>query len=218
MRIMLVEDDKPLGNAVKQALNDASYAVDWVQDGVTALNSIKIEEYSLILLDLGLPKKDGLEVLSELRKDKNKLPVIIITARDAIEDRVRGLDYGADDYLVKPFSTEELHARIRAVIRRNHGVADPVLSNNNIQLNPATREVSREGQTIQLTAKEYALLHALMLRPGIILSRESLEESIYGWNEEVASNTIEFNIHALRKKLGKDAIRNVRGMGWMVSK
>lgn len=215
---MLVEDDKPLGNAVKQALNDASYAVDWVQDGVTALNSIKIEEYSLILLDLGLPKKDGLEVLSELRKDKNKLPVIIITARDAIEDRVRGLDYGADDYLVKPFSTEELHARIRAVIRRNHGVADPVLSNNNIQLNPATREVSREGQTIQLTAKEYALLHALMLRPGIILSRESLEESIYGWNEEVASNTIEFNIHALRKKLGKDAIRNVRGMGWMVSK
>lgn len=218
MRIMLVEDDKPFGNAVKQALNDASYAVDWVQDGVTALNSIKIEEYSLILLDLGLPKKDGLEVLSELRKDKSKLPVIIITARDAIEDRVRGLDYGADDYLVKPFSTEELHARIRAVIRRNHGVADPVLSNDIIELNPASREVSRDGQIVQLTAREYALLHALMLRPGIILSKENLEESIYGWNEEVASNTIEFNIHALRKKLGKDAIKNVRGMGWMVSK
>lgn len=218
MRIMLVEDDKPFGNAVKQALNDASYAVDWVQDGVTALNSIKIEEYSLILLDLGLPKKDGLEVLSELRKDKSKLPVIIITARDAIEDRVRGLDYGADDYLVKPFSTEELHARIRAVIRRNHGVADPVLSNGIIELNPASREVSRDGQIVQLTAREYALLHALMLRPGIILSKENLEESIYGWNEEVASNTIEFNIHALRKKLGKDAIKNVRGMGWMVSK
>lgn len=215
---MLVEDDAPLGNAVKLALHDASYAVDWVQDGESALRAIELEEYALILLDLGLPKKDGLEVLRELRKDKNKLPVIIITARDAVEDRIRGLDYGADDYLVKPFSIDELHARIRAVIRRNHGVADPVLSNNIITLNPVNREVSRNDQTFQLTAKEYALLHALMLRPGAILSREKLEESIYGWNEEVASNAIEFIIHALRKKLGKDVIKNVRGMGWMVSK
>ncbi|APR66994.1 MAG: DNA-binding response regulator [Thalassobium sp.] len=218
MRIMLVEDDAPLGNAVKLALHDASYAVDWVQDGESALRAIELEEYALILLDLGLPKKDGLEVLRELRKDKNKLPVIIITARDAVEDRIRGLDYGADDYLVKPFSIDELHARIRAVIRRNHGVADPVLSNNIITLNPVNREVSRNDQTFQLTAKEYALLHALMLRLGAILSREKLEESIYGWNEEVASNAIEFIIHALRKKLGKDVIKNVRGMGWMVSK
>ncbi|CUS41331.1 MULTISPECIES: response regulator [Gammaproteobacteria] len=215
---MLVEDDAPLGNAVKLALHDASYAVDWVQDGESALRAIELEEYALILLDLGLPKKDGLEVLRELRKDKNKLPVIIITARDAVEDRIRGLDYGADDYLVKPFSIDELHARIRAVIRRNHGVADPVLSNNIITLNPVNREVSRNDQTFQLTAKEYALLHALMLRLGAILSREKLEESIYGWNEEVASNAIEFIIHALRKKLGKDVIKNVRGMGWMVSK
>ena len=215
---MLVEDDEPIGNAVKLALHDASYAVDWVQDGESALHAIKIEEYSLILLDLGLPKKDGLDVLRELRKAKIKLPVIIITARDAIEDRIRGLDYGADDYLVKPFSIDELHARIRAVVRRNHGVADPILSNNVIALNPANREVSSEGEVFQLTAREYALLHTLMLRPGAILSREKLEESIYGWNEEVASNAIEFNIHALRKKLGKDAIKNVRGMGWMVSK
>lgn len=182
------------------------------------IETAELEEYALILLDLGLPKKDGLEVLRELRKDKNKLPVIIITARDAVEDRIRGLDYGADDYLVKPFSIDELHARIRAVIRRNHGVADPVLSNNIITLNPVNREVSRNDQTFQLTAKEYALLHALMLRLGAILSREKLEESIYGWNEEVASNAIEFIIHALRKKLGKDVIKNVRGMGWMVSK
>ena len=215
---MLVEDDRPLGDAVKLALHDASYAVDWVQDGESALHSINIEEYSLILLDLGLPKKDGLDVLRELRKHKNKLPVIIITARDAVEDRIRGLDYGADDYLVKPFSIDELHARIRAVIRRNHGLADPVLRNNLIELNPANGEVSRHGQIFQLTSREYALLHALMLRPGAILSREKLEENIYGWNEEVASNAIEFNIHALRKKLGKDVIKNVRGMGWMVSK
>ena len=215
---MLVEDDAPLGNAVKLALHDASYAVDWVQDGESALRAIELEEYALILLDLGLPKKDGLDVLRELRKDKNKLPVIIITARDAVEDRIRGLDYGADDYLVKPFSIDELHARIRAVIRRNHGVADPVLSNNIITLNPVNREVSRNDQSFQLTAKEYALLHALMLRLGAILSREKLEESIYGWNEEVASDAIEFIIHALRKKLGKDVIKNVRGMGWMVTK
>ena len=218
MRILLVEDDELIGNAVKQALNDASYAVDWVQDGVTALTSIKTEDYSLVLLDLGLPRKGGLEVLRELRSGKNTLPVIIITARDAVEDRIRGLDYGADDYLVKPFSIDELHARIRAVVRRNHGVANPVLSNVILELNPATREVSRDGHSYQLSAREYALLHALMLRPGSILSRDNLEQGIYGWNEEVASNAIEFIIHALRKKLGNDAIKNVRGMGWMVSK
>ncbi|GAA0402133.1 response regulator transcription factor [Cocleimonas flava] len=217
MRILLVEDDESIGNAIKQALNDASYAVNWVKDGITALSSLNTEEYSLVLLDLGLPGKNGLEVLHELRKTKS-LPVIVITARDAVEDRIQGLDLGADDYLVKPFSIDELHARMRAVVRRNHGVATPILSNSLLELDPATREVSRDGESFPLSAREYALLQTLMLRPGTIFSRDNLEESIYGWNEEVASNAIEFIIHALRKKLGKDAIKNIRGMGWMVSK
>ena len=217
MRILLVEDDELIGNAVKQALNDVGSAVNWVQDGVSALASIKTEDYSLVLLDLGLPKKNGLEVLQELRQQHN-IPVIIITARDSIEDRIKGLDLGADDYIVKPFSIDELHARIRAVVRRKNGVATPILSNTIMQLNPATCEVVRDKQSHPLSAKEYALLQTLMLRPGTLFSRDRLEESIYGWNEEVASNAIEFIIHALRKKLGKDAIKNIRGMGWMVSK
>lgn len=217
MRILLVEDDESIGNAIKQALNDSAYAVNWVQDGITALSSLMTEDYSLVLLDLGLPGKNGLEVLHELRKTKS-LPVIIITARDAVEDRIQGLDLGADDYLVKPFSIDELHARMRAVVRRNHGVANPIISNSLLELDPATRQVSRDGESYPLSAREYALLQTLMLRPGTIFSRDNLEESIYGWNEEVASNAIEFIIHALRKKLGKDAIKNVRGMGWMVSK
>ena len=217
MRILIVEDDELIGNAVKLALTDAGSAVNWVQDGVSALTSIKTEEYALVLLDLGLPKKDGLEVLQEIRQNYS-LPVIIITARDSIEDRIKGLDLGADDYLVKPFSIDELHARIRAVVRRNNGVANPILSNSVMQLNPASCEVVRDEQTHELSAREYALLHSLMLRPGTIFSRDNLEENIYGWNEEVASNAIEFIIHALRKKLGKDAIKNIRGMGWMVSK
>jgi two-component system OmpR family response regulator len=218
MRILLVEDDNLIGSAVEQALRDAAYAVDWVRDGATALSVAKTEEYSLILLDLGLPKKDGVEVLRELRRGKHSVPVIIITARDAVEDRIKGLDLGADDYLVKPFSISELLARIRAIVRRKHGVVDPILYSSVLSLNPANREVTREQQTETLSAREYALLHALMLRPGSILSRDELEEQIYGWNEEVASNAIEFIIHGLRRKLGKDAIKNVRGLGWMVNK
>jgi len=218
MRILLVEDDELIGKAVKQALNDASFAVDWVRDGLTASSSIDLEEYALVLLDLGLPHKDGLDVLKDIRSGKKQMPVIILTARDSIEDRIKGLDLGADDYLVKPFSIDELHARIRAVVRRNNGVADPLMSSSILELNPSTREVIRDKQSHVLSAREYALLHALMLRPGAILSREQLEESLYGWNEEVASNAIEFLIHSLRKKLGKDAIKNIRGMGWMVSK
>ena len=218
MRILLVEDDELIGKAVKQALNDTSNAVDWVQDGATASSSIELEDYSLVLLDLGLPKKDGLDVLKDIRSAKKDMPVIILTARDSVEDRIKGLDLGADDYLVKPFSIDELHARMRAVVRRNNGIANPVLSNSIMALNPSTREAIRDNQTYTLSAKEYALLHVLMLRPGNIFSRDQLEESLYGWNEEVASNAIEFLIHALRKKLGKDAIKNIRGMGWMVSK
>tara|TARA_R110001583_G_scaffold52009_1_gene161810 strand:+ start:9204 stop:9860 length:657 start_codon:yes stop_codon:yes gene_type:complete len=218
MRLLLVEDDNLLGEAIRQALHDAAYAIDWVQDGSTALSTIKTQDYALVLLDLGLPQKDGIEVLSELRKAKNAVPIIIITARDAVEDRIKGLDYGADDYLVKPFLINELQARIRAVVRRNQGVADPILSNENLELNPVTREVKINNQTHLLSAREYAVLHALMLRPGTILSRDELEDRIYGWNEEVASNAIEFIIHGLRKKMGKEAIKNVRGLGWMVGK
>lgn len=218
MRILLVEDDPLIGQAIEQALQDAALTVNWVQDGETALSALKTEDYSLLLLDLGLPKKDGFDVLRLLRHNKHPVPVIIITARDAVEDRIKGLDYGADDYLVKPFSIDELQARIRAVIRRNHGNATPLLGNDTLTLDPASREVSRDSTVYTLSSREYALLHALMLRPGSILSRAELEERIYGWNEEVASNAIEFIIHGLRKKLGKDAIKNIRGLGWMVGK
>ena len=218
MRILLVEDDELIGNAVKQAFHSGATALDWVLDGDTALLSLSLEEYSLVLLDLGLPNKNGLEVLQELRKSKKKVPVIIITARDSMEDRIKGLDSGADDYLVKPFFMEELHARIRAVIRRNNGIAEAILSNSYLELNPSTSEVKREDQIFKLSAREFALLQLLMLKPGTIFSRRKLEESIYGWNEEVASNAIEFIIHGLRKKLGKEAIKNVRGVGWMVNK
>jgi two-component system OmpR family response regulator len=218
MRLLLVEDDFLLGEAMQQALHDAAYAVDWVRDGNTAMSTIKVHDYALILLDLGLPQKDGIQVLSELRKVKNAVPVIIITARDSVEDRIKGLDQGADDYLIKPFLVDELKARIRAVVRRHQGVADPILSNGVLELNPTTREVNNNNKTQLLSAREYAILHALMLRPGAILSRDDLEERIYGWNEEVASNAVEFIIHGLRKKVGKQAIKNVRGMGWMVSK
>ncbi len=218
MRILLVEDDRLVGEAVQQALRDAAYASDWVQDGETALSALTTQAYGLMLLDLGLPRKDGFEVLQETRKGQHTLPVIIMTARDAVADQVRGLDAGADDYLVKPFSIQALLARIRAVIRRQQGLANPLLSNGVLELDPATREVSAADQTFQLSAREYALLYALMLRPGAILSRAELEERIYGWNEEVESNAVEFLIHSLRKKLGSDAIKNVRGVGWMVAK
>ena len=218
MRILLVEDDELIGQAVKDALNEASLAVDWLQDGELVPSSLIDEYYSLVLLDLGLPRKSGLEILEEIRNSNKDVPVIIITARDSIEDKIIGLDKGADDYLVKPFSIGELHARIRAVVRRNKGIANPIISNSCLELNPSTCEVSRDNQIVALSAREFSLLHALMLRPGTIFSRDNLEESIYGWNEEVASNAIEFIIHAIRKKIGKDAIKNIRGLGWMVSK
>ncbi len=218
MRILLVEDDELIGYAVERALKDDGHAVDWVRDGESALSSLYLEAYSLVLLDLGLPIKDGLEVLETMRKAKKIMPVIILTARDSIEDRIKGLDLGADDYLVKPFSIDELHARIRAVVRRNQGAADPVLKSALLQLNTTTKEVEVADEVFSLSAKEYALLHALMANPGAILSKQSLEDALYGWNEEVASNAVEFIIHGLRKKLGKAAIKNVRGMGWLVTK
>ncbi len=218
MRILLVEDDQLIGGAIQNALHDHAYALDWVMDGCTALSTIQVQAYGLILLDLGLPSKDGFEVLRTLRQKGQTTPVIIITARDSLGERIQGLDLGSDDYLVKPFSISELLARMRAVTRRYYGVAKSVLSNGVIILDPVIREVLRDPCNIALSAREYALLHALLLRPGAILSRSDLEDKIYGWNEEVESNAVEFLIYSLRKKLGKDAIKNIRGLGWMVAK
>ncbi len=218
MRVLLVEDDRMIGEVVAQSLKEASYAVDWVRDGQTALNTLSTQVYDIVLLDLGLPKRDGLEVLRGVRDKHNPVPVLVITARDTLDDRIRGLDSGADDYVLKPFEMTELLARMRAVTRRKGGVAGPVLSNGVITLDPATREVNLNGDTIALSGREFSLLMALMVRPGAILSRSDLEDRIYGWNEEVESNAVEFLIHALRKKLGAKAIQNVRGIGWMVSK
>ncbi|MBU2786028.1 response regulator transcription factor [Acidithiobacillus ferriphilus] len=218
MRMLLVEDDRMIGEAITVALQDAAYAVDWVRDGETALRAIGNQEHQAVLLDLGLPKLDGRDLLRKLRATGNTLPVIIITARDALADRVDGLDLGADDYLVKPFEMDELLARLRAIIRRQGGQATPVLSNGLLQLNLSTREVQHGDAQVLLTAREFALLQALLLRPGTILSRAQLEERLYGWNEAVESNTIDFLIHGIRKKLGAKAIKNVRGAGWMVAR
>jgi two-component system, OmpR family, response regulator len=218
MRVLLVEDDRMIGEAVAQALKDSAYAVDWVTDGQTAIEAAIVEPYDLVLLDLGLPNPNGLEVLREFRKSQPPLPVIIVTARDGLEDRIRGLDLGADDYVVKPFEIRELLARMRAVRRRRESGVSPILSNGTVSLGPATHEASHAGAHARLTAREFALLQALLSRPGTILSRSELEQQIYGWNEEVESNAVEFLIHAVRKKIGATAIRNVRGVGWMVDR
>jgi len=218
MRVLLIEDDRMVGAAVKQALKDAAYAVDWVTDGETAIRAAEDEAYEVALLDLGLPLADGWEVLRRIRALRRKLPIIIVTARDGVDNRIDGLDLGADDYLVKPFEIRELLARMRAVLRRQGSGSSPVLSNGKIQLDPSTREASFLGGTSLLTAREFALLSALLTSPGRILSRGELERQMYGWNEEVESNAIEFLIHTIRKKLGATAIRNVRGVGWMVDR
>ncbi len=218
MRILLVEDDRMIGEAVAVALKDAAYAVDWVHDGAEANRVLEQGEHQAVLLDLGLPRRDGLEVLRRMRQAGNNVPVIVITARDSVEDRIKGLDYGADDYLVKPFDVNELLARLRAVARRRGGQAAPLLSNGLVSLDPATRE-ARCGDVVEsLSAREFALLQALLLRPGAILTRAELEERIYGWNEEVESNAVDFLIHGVRRKLGAEVIKNVRGAGWMVAK
>jgi len=218
MRVLLIEDDKMVRAAVAQALRDAAYAVDWVTDGETAIHAAENEAYEVALLDLGLPVADGREVLRRIRSLGRKLPIIIVTARDGVDDRIDGLDLGADDYLVKPFEIRELLARMRAVLRREGSGSPALLSNGNLCLDPATREAQFSGETALLTAREFALLQALLTRPGTILSRSELERQIYGWNEEVESNAIEFLIHTIRKKLGATAIRNVRGVGWMVDR
>jgi two-component system OmpR family response regulator len=219
MRVLLVEDDAMIGEAIQDALKDASYAADWVKNGLTALTILGSQHYDLVLLDLGLPGKDGLEVLTSIRARDNAVPLLIITARDGLDDRLRGLDGGADDYVLKPFEMAELLARMRAVLRRKGGNATPLLSNGVVSLDPATREAAiNDGALVQLSSREFALLQVLLTRPGAILSRSDLENRIYGWGEEVESNAVEFLIHALRRKLGSEVIKNVRGVGWMVSK
>jgi two-component system OmpR family response regulator len=218
MRILLVEDDPMIGDAVSTALKDAAYAVDWVTDGNAAAHTLELGDHEVLLLDLGLPGKDGLEVLRHLRRSGSSLPVIIITARDEVASRIEGLDLGADDYVVKPFDVQELLARIRAVIRRQDGNASPVMSNGIVSLDPGTHQAIVGETQILLSAREFALLQALLLRPGTILSRSELEERLYGWNEEIESNAIDFLIHGVRKKLGSGIIKNVRGAGWMVEK
>ncbi|MBW8067927.1 response regulator [Ferrovum sp.] len=218
MRILLVEDDDMIAEAVTLALRDHAYAVDRIANGLAVSGTLQDSDYQAVLLDLGLPGRDGLEVLRRLRLAGQRLPVIIITARDAVEDRIAGLDYGADDYLIKPFDLNELLARLRAVIRRQGGQASPLLTNGDVTLDPATREAGRGSVRVVLSAREFALLQALLLNPGHILTRHELEERIYGWNEEVESNAVDFLIHGVRRKLGAEVIRNVRGTGWRVER
>jgi two-component system response regulator QseB len=218
MRILLVEDDLMVGEAARKGLRQDGFAVDWVQDGVAAELALRQEDYALVLLDLGLPQKSGLTVLQELRAAGNKVPVLIVTARDAIADRVAGLDAGADDYLIKPYDLEELSARMRALLRRQSGRADSLIEVRDVSLNPATREVLLQGRPVAFSAREFTLLQAFLDRPGVVLSRAQLEEKLYGWDDSVDSNAIEVHIHALRKKLGSDFIKNVRGIGYLVPK
>lgn len=216
MRLLLVEDDAMIGEAVLNALRAAHYAVDWVRDGAMADTALRSEEYDLVLLDLGLPKRDGLEVLRQLRARRNTTPVLVATARDAVGDRIAGLDAGADDYVLKPYDIDELLARARALIRRSAGRAEPAFEHRGVSLNPATREASLNGEPVSLSAREWAVLEPLLARPGMLLSRAQLEEKLFSWKDDVSSNAVEVYIHGVRKKLGNDIIQTVRGLGYLV--
>jgi two-component system response regulator QseB len=218
MRILLAEDDQMIGAAVRDALLQDGYVVDWLRDGQRADAALAAGQYDLVLLDLGLPGKDGLAILRALRTRHQAMPVIVITARDAVESRIAGLDAGADDYIVKPFDLDELAARIRSALRRSAGRPEPDLALGDISVDLARRTVLRHDEAVTLSAREYAIVEALALRPGAILSRGQLEQRMYGWGEEVDSNAVEVHIHAIRKKLGADFIRNVRGVGYYVPK
>ncbi|KQP49098.1 response regulator [Pseudorhodoferax sp. Leaf274] len=217
MRVLLVEDDEMIGQSLREALTRQGWSVDWVKDGLLAQSALADGGYACVLLDLGLPQRDGVEVLRRARAAGETTPVLVLTARDGLDDRVDGLDLGADDYLVKPYELRELLARMRAVIRRRDGAAQSLIGEEGVlQLDLGTREVLVGGVRSQLSAREFALLHALMERSGAILSREQLENRIYGWGEEVSSNAVDVLIHGMRRKLGPDTIRNVRGLGWRV--
>lgn len=218
MRLLLVEDDTMIGEVVLDLLRAEGYAVDWVRDGDMADTALQTQGYDLVLLDLGLPRRDGMAVLRAMRLRKQDTPVLIATARDAKEQRIAGLDAGADDYVLKPYDLDELLARIRALLRRAGGRPEPVFEHGGVSINPLTREVLRDGAPVSLSGREWAVLEALIARPGIVLSRAQLEEKLYSWKDEVSSNAVEVYIHGLRKKLGSELIHNVRGLGYMVPK
>lgn len=218
MRVLLVEDDELLGDAVKAGLTQFGYVVDWLKDGESARQILKSEKFELIILDLGLPKLSGLGFLQAIRQEGNATPVIILTARDSIEDRVKGLDSGADDYLTKPFDLDELSARIRALVRRSTGRADAILQYRNVKLDPAAHSVYVDDVLVNVPRREFALLQKLLENNGQVLSREQLMQSIYSWDEDVDSNALEVHIHNLRKKLNANYIRTIRGVGYMVEK
>ena len=217
MRLLFIEDDVMIGDSVSKGLQPDGFTVDTVADGEAGLLALKNHCYDLLLLDLGLPRMDGIAVLTALRRRGDKIPVLILTARDAVADRVRGLNGGADDYLVKPFDLQELAARIHALLRRQAGRADALIRHGAIELNATTHAVRVDGAAVSLSAREFMLLHALLERPGAVQSVPQLEEKLYGWQDEVGSNTVEVHIHALRKKLGAAAIKNVRGVGYMMA-
>ena len=218
MRVLLVEDDPMIGRAVLAGLRDGGYAVDWAHDGAEAEIALANGVYDLALLDLGLPRRSGLDILRSLRRSGKRLPVLIITARDSVSDRIAGLDEGADDYLVKPFDLDELLARARAVIRRHEGRASPEITYGALTIDPAKRLVLFRGEQVDLSAREFAVLEALMKEPGAVVSREKLEDAVYGWGEEIESNSIEVHLHHLRRKLKPQLIRNVRGVGYRVAR
>jgi two-component system response regulator QseB len=218
MRILLVEDDRALGEGIRTALKPEGYTVDWLQDGASALHALNHESFELAILDLGLPRMDGLEVLKRLRASANPLPVLVLTARDATSDRIAGLDAGADDYLVKPFDVAELKARLRALLRRSFNRPEPTLEYRGILLDPVNQQVSYQGAPINLPRKEFVLLHELIAQPGRVLTRDRLQQVLYGWDEEVESNALEVHIHHLRKKFFPELIRTVRGVGYLVDK
>lgn len=218
MRVLVIEDDAMLGRALVQALEDADMSVDWVRDGQLGDEAIAIGGHGFVLLDIGLPGRSGLEILRSLRAAGDKRPILMITARDELDDRVAGLDLGADDYLVKPFEVKELLARMRAVLRRHGGQAVSILATSEVELDLSSHEVAYRGHSEVLPAREFALMQALLDRPGTILSRTQLEEKLYGWGEEVESNAVDVLIHYVRRKFDKDIIRNIRGAGWMVPK
>jgi len=216
MRILLVEDDVMIGEVVLDTLRAEHYAADWVKDGAMAQTALATASYDLVLLDLGLPRLDGLTVLRNLRAQKQRMPVLIATARDAVAERVAGLDAGADDYLIKPYDLDELLARVRALLRRAEGRAEPAYEWGAVRLTPATHEATLDGQPVQLSAREWAVLEPLIARPGRVLSRQQLEEKLYSWRDGISSNAVEVYIHGVRKKLGNELIQTVRGLGYLV--
>jgi two-component system response regulator QseB len=218
MRLLLVEDDEMIAEPVLDALRREGYAIDWAQDGRAAELSLGNGVYDLVLLDLGLPRRDGIDVLSAYRKQGGDAPVIILTARDAVTDRIRGLDAGADDYLIKPFDLDELAARARALLRRRTGQRQPVYLHGGLALDPAAHEVTKDGVPLPLVPREFALLQALIEQPARVFTRAELEDKLYGWGEEVGSNTIEVHVHSLRRKIGADQIVTVRGVGYRLKR